>query len=340
MDRGSLLRLPAAMALLLSGFAVLAGAQGIGVNYGMKGDNLPSPAAVVSLCKSRGIDKLRLFYPDTDALQALAGSGISVILGVFNEDLPQLAGDATFAVSWVHANVLPFAADVSFRCIDVGNELIPGNSSASVLPAMRNIDAALQAAGVRIPVTTAISTVPLATSFPPSQGAFSDETVGYLNPILSFLATAGSPLLVNVYPFFAYSGSPGEVRLDYALFTAGGVVVQDGELGYTNMFDAMVDSVRSAVERAGAPGLELVVSETGWPSADDTGATVENAMIYVNNLVRHVNLKQGTPKCPGQEMEVYLFAMFNEDEKPAGSERNFGIFYPDMTEVYHVDFNS
>ncbi|KAH0470451.1 hypothetical protein IEQ34_000174 [Dendrobium chrysotoxum] len=326
--------------LLFSAFAInLAGSQGVGVNYGMKGDNLPSPSQVISLYKSRNITKLRLFDPDANALSALKNSGIGVILGTYNEDLQSLAGDTSAATSWVHTNVAPYASAVDFRCIDVGNEVIPGDSANYVLPAMRNIAAALHAAGFNIPVSTAVSTEVLGTSYPPSQGAFSNEASQVLGPIISFLASNGSPLLVNVYPYFAYSGNPGEVRLDYSLFTASGVVVQDGSLGYSNLFDAMVDSVYSALERLDGSGVDVVVSETGWPSAGgETGATVDNARIYNNNLVKHVNKVAGTPKFPGKQLEVYMFAMFNEDQKPVGTERNFGMFYPDMTEVYHVDF--
>ncbi|KAG0452333.1 hypothetical protein HPP92_024997 [Vanilla planifolia] len=329
----------ATFALLLPFFSFLAEAQGIGVNYGMKGDNLPSPSEVISLYKSRNITKLRLFFPDKEALDVLRGSGIGVILGAYNEDLPQLAENASFATSWVNESVIPYATSVEFRYIDIGNELIPGDSASYVLPAMRNVDAALRNAGVAIPVTTAVSTEVLDTSYPPSQGAFSDDVSQVLTDIVGFLSAKEAPLLVNVYPFFAYAGDPGEVRLDYALFTSGGVVVQDGSLGYSNLFDAMVDSVNAALERAGGGAVEVVVSETGWPSAGgDAGATVDNASTYINNLVKHVKSKAGTPRFPGKEPEVYLFAMFNEDLKPAGTERNFGMYYPDMSEVYHVSF--
>ncbi|KAK8959445.1 hypothetical protein KSP40_PGU017618 [Platanthera guangdongensis] len=77
----------------------------------------------------------------------------------------------------------------------------------------------------------------------------------------------------------------------------------------------------------------LVVSETGWPSAGGGNAsTVDNARAYNNNLISHVNEKTGMPKRPGNDLEVDIFALFNENLKPEGTEQNFGIFYADMTE--------
>ncbi|KAL6839195.1 hypothetical protein ACP4OV_030867 [Aristida adscensionis] len=322
----------------------MSGAEGaIGVNYGMLGNNLPAPEQVISMYKAKNINYVRLFHPDTSVLAALRGSGIGVVLGTLNEDLARLASDASFAASWVAAYVQPFAGAVQFRYINAGNEVIPGEAAAHVLPAMQNLDAALRAAGVAgVAVTTAVATNVLGTSYPPSQGAFSEAAAPVMAPIVSYLASKGAPLLVNVYPYFAYSGSGGEVALGYALLSAGdgagtASTVTDGGVVYTNMFDAIVDAAHAAVEKAGVQGLELVVSETGWPSGGGgAGASVENAAAYNNNVVRHVG--GGTPRRPGKAVETYLFAMFNENQKPEGVEQHFGLFQPDMTEVYHVDF--
>ena len=131
------------------------------------------------------------------------------------------------------------------------------------------------------------------------------------------------------------------MRLDYSLFTANGVVVHDGALGYSNLFDAILDATYSALEKVGGSNVDIVVSETGWPSGGNgVGATLENAKTYNNNVVAHVEKHAGTPKRPGKAIETYLFAMFNENQKPEGTEQNFGLYQPDMTEVYHVDFSS
>ncbi|KAJ0979064.1 hypothetical protein J5N97_014538 [Dioscorea zingiberensis] len=307
----------------------------------MLGDNLPTPAQVVALYKSKNIGKLRLYNPDSGALQALQGSGIQVVLGTLNQDLQQLASTPSYATNWVATNVVPYAQSVNFSYINAGNEVIPGTLANYVYPAMQNLDSALQAANLDIPVTTSVSTEVLGVSYPPSQGAFSQTAGPIMAPIVSYLGKKQTPLLVNVYPYFAYSSDPENVKLDYALFTAQGVVVQDGSLGYNNLFDAIVDSTYSALEKAGQSNVEVVVSETGWPSSGGgNGATIENAKTYNNNVLTHVEGGTGTPKRPGKEIETYLFAMFNENQKPAGTEQNLGLFHPDMTEVYPVDFTS
>ncbi|EEE64222.1 hypothetical protein OsJ_19055 [Oryza sativa Japonica Group] len=225
------------------------GAEGaIGVNYGMLGNNLPSPAQVISMYKAKNINYVRLFHPDTAVLAALRNSGIGVVLGTYNEDLARLASDPSFAASWVSSYVQPFAGAVSFRYINAGNEVIPGDPAANVLPAMRNLDAALKAAGISgIPVTTAVATSVLGVSYPPSQGAFSEAASPYMAPIVAYLASRGAPLLVNVYPYFAYAADAERVQLGYALLSASqSASVTDGGVTYTNMFDAIVDAAHAA----------------------------------------------------------------------------------------------
>lgn len=315
------------------------GTEDIGINYGLLGNNLPPPDQVVALLRSRNIRMVRLFDPNPAVLAALNNSGIAVVLGTLNNDLSMLASDTAFAATWVRTNVIPHVqAGTRFRYIVAGNEVIPGNLAGYVLPAMQSLDAALTAANLKIPVSTAIATGVLGVSFPPSRSVFSDASSAYITGIAGFLALKKTPLLVNVYPYFAYAAESGNVRLDYALFKAPGTVVVDGALNYSNLFDAMVDAIYSALEKAGHPDVGVVVSETGWPSAGGAlGASKENAMTYHNNVVAHVTSRTGTPKRPGKAIESYLFAMFNENLKPIGVEQNFGLYYPNMTEVYHVN---
>ncbi|KAH7307558.1 hypothetical protein KP509_22G065300 [Ceratopteris richardii] len=211
-----------------------------------------------------------------------------------------------------------------------------------VLPAMQNIYAALESMNLhqQVAVSTAHSFSTLKTSYPPSAGAFSDSIANaYMRPVLEFLSRTGSPFLINVYPYFAYKDNPSAVSLEYVLFQDNpGVLDENTQLRYYNMFDAQMDAVYSAISELGFDNITLLVSETGWPSrgdADEPGASVANARLYHDNLVRHVTSMRGTPLRPNVSLDVYLFALFNEDMKPGPtSERNYGLFQPDGTPVY------
>ncbi|MCL7036066.1 hypothetical protein MKW94_026765 [Papaver nudicaule] len=325
-------------AVLLISSNIFAEAGNVGVNYGRRGDNLPSPASVISLLRSKNVDKIRLFSPDSDVLNALRGSGIGVLLCVPNPEVERMANDPDFAGDWIYKNVLVYN-DVQFRYISVGNEM---GASDMILPAMRNVNNALRAAGRMISVSTTIKTDLVVDAVPPSKGRFSDSARNIMTPIVQFIVENRSPLLVNIYPYFAYNLDPQNIQLDYALFTANRVVVTDDGNGlqYRNLFDAITDAIYAAIEKVGGGGVDIVIAESGWPSSENGNiATIPNASTYVNSLISHVSGSSGTPKKPGKSMETYIFALFNENLKDGDrTEQHFGLYFPDMTEVYPVTF--
>ncbi|PWA60893.1 O-Glycosyl hydrolases family 17 protein [Artemisia annua] len=269
------------------------------------------------------------------------------MIGIPNSDLLPFSQFQTNADTWLKNSILPYYPATKITHITVGAEVTeaPDNVSSMVVPAMTNVYNALRKAGLhrKIKVSTTHSLGVLSRSYPPSAGAFNSKHAGFLKPLLEFLADKHSPFLVNLYPYYAYRDSTNNVSLDYALFESSNEVIDPNTgLLYTNMFDAQVDSIYFALMGLNFKTIQVMVTETGWPSKGspkETAATPENAQTYNTNLIRHVINNTGTPAKPGEELDIYIFSLFNENRKPGmDSERNWGLYYPDQTSVYNIDF--
>ncbi|VVB16991.1 unnamed protein product [Arabis nemorensis] len=311
----------------------------VGLNYGLLGDNLPAPPEVINLYKSLNIANIRIFDTNTDVLNAFRGNrDIGVIVGVKNQDLAALATSEDAVNTWFVTNIEPYLADVNITFITVGNEIIPGEIGFHVLAVMKSLTNLVKSRSLPILISTTVAMINLGQSYPPSAGDFTPEARAQLVPVLKFLSQTNTPILVNIYPYFAYTADPVNIRLDYATLDTDAVVVQDGPLSYSNMFDVIFDAFVWAMEKEGLKDLPMVVGETGWPSAGNGNLTTPKiASIYNGNFVKHVESGKGTPKRPNNSIHGFLFATFNENQKPAGTEQNFGLYYPtDMKPVYKL----
>ncbi|CAM6101916.1 unnamed protein product [Calypogeia fissa] len=324
----------------------------VGVNYGQVANDLPSPSEVANFIVEQGIGKVKIYDANTSVIQAFANTQIQLVIGLPNEQLDEMATNTTAAFNWVQENVANYYPATQIVGVAVGNEVLTSapTLAGSLLQAMNNLHSALvnlQLDGV-VKVSTPHSMSILSNSYPPSAGQFNASyAASTLQPLLNFILVTGSYVMVNVYPFFAYSSNPAQVPLNYALFLPSQEVTDPTTgLQYVNLFDAQLDSFYAAMTSLNTEfiNLPVVVTETGWPSMGDPselGADIENAQDYNGNLVKAILSGKGTPMKPNVSIEAYVFALFNENMKPGPtSERNYGLFYPNMQPVYNLNFTS
>jgi len=315
----------------------------IGVSYGTVANNLPSPPQVVALLRNLGVTEVKIYDANHDVLLAFANSGINLSVAIPDKEVPVVADSQAAANGWVQDNIGAFVGATKIDSIGVGNEFIggDGNDASKLLPAMKNIQSALESQGLggSIKVSTPHSfNKVIGPSFPPSATAFQDENL--MRGILEFLRQKQSPFMINIYPFFAYRG-PGNISLDFALFNANAAPVNDNGRTYSNLFDAQVDAVFAAMDRLGYDDVPLTITESGWASGGGgPGADVASARTYNNNLVQHV-LRSGTPLRPNVRIPTYIFALFNENLKGGDpTENNFGLFFPNQQPVYDINLSA
>ncbi|XP_057455970.1 glucan endo-1,3-beta-glucosidase 14-like isoform X1 [Lotus japonicus] len=331
--------------LIISDSFVQIHGLGFGINYGQIANNLPSATRVAVLIKSMNVSRIKLYDADPNVLIAFSKSNVEFAVGLGNEHLQNMTNPSK-AQAWIQNHVQPHLSQTKITCITVGNEVSNSNDTnlmQNLLPAMQNVHGALVNLGLDqlVSVTTAHSFNIIANSYPPSNGVFRQDLMQYIQPLLEFLSQINSPFLINAYPFFAYKDNPDEVPLNYALFQPNqGMVDSKTNLHYDNMLYAQIDAVYAAIKAVGYSNIEVRISETGWPSKgdpDEIGATPQNALLYNGNLMRRIEKKEGTPANPSVPIDIYVFALFNENMKPGpASERNYGLYYPDGNPVYNI----
>ncbi|KAL1099760.1 hypothetical protein V6Z11_D05G182600 [Gossypium hirsutum] len=284
----------------------------VGVNLGTDVSDLLSATDLVSFLQVQKISHIRLYDANQDILKALAKTKIRVIISVPNNQLLAIGSSNTTAASWIDRYVVAYYPETLITGIAVGDEVLTTvpSSAPLLLPAIQSLYGALVAAN--------------------------------LHTQIKFLSRTGSPLMMNLYPYYVFMENKGVVPLDNSLFKpltpSKEMVDPNTLLHYTNVLDAMIDAAYVSMKNLNVTDVVVLVTESGWPSKGDSKepyATKDNADTYNSNLIKHVLDRSGTPLHPEITSSVYIYELFNEDlRSPPVSEANWGLFYSNSTPVY------
>ncbi|KAG2541482.1 glucan endo-1,3-beta-glucosidase 9-like [Panicum virgatum] len=337
--------------LLLLPFLAVApppAASAVGVNWGFASSHpLPAAQVVQGLLLPNSVPRVRLAAASSDALSALAGTGVAVTVGVPDALLRPLASSTKAAAAWVHDNITRYASSVRFEYIAVGDEpflLSHGQHfQPFVVPAAANIKKALTAAKlstkIKVVVPCSADTYQNASMLP-SKASFRPDVNKTMGELLSFLSNNSSPFMVELDPFLSFQRHKN-LSLDYYLFQLMSHPVKDGQNKYDNYFDASIDAVVTALTNAGFSDMDIIVGRAGWPTDGAVNATPAIAQSFMIGLVNHLAKKSGTPLRPKvPPVETYLFSLLDEDQRNTtngGYERHHGIFTFDGQAKYYAN---
>ncbi|KAM7490696.1 hypothetical protein LguiA_033617 [Lonicera macranthoides] len=318
--------------------------NGIGANWGTQATHPLPESTVVKLLKDNGFQKVKLFDADSATLNALAGSGLEVMVGIPNEMLPSLANSVESAERWVQKNVSAHVSSnsLNIKYVAVGNEpflaAYNGSFLDSTYPALQNIQAALIKAGLGSQVKV---TVPLnadvyqSSTNLPSTGDFRPDIHDLMIQIIKFLSDNAAPFTINIYPFISLYNDPN-FPVDYAFFDGYSSSINDNGQVYNNVFDANYDTLVWSLQKNGYGNMSIIVGEIGWPTDGDINANIKYAQRFNQGFMSHV--AKGTPMRPGP-VDAYLFSLIDEDAKsiqPGNFERHWGVFNYDGTPKYNL----
>ncbi|XP_028782939.1 glucan endo-1,3-beta-glucosidase 1-like [Neltuma alba] len=318
----------------------------VGFNIGTDVSNLLSPSDLVAFLQLQKITHVRLYDADPDTLKALARTNIRVVVGVPNNQLLAIGSSNTTAISWIKRNIVAYYPATLVTGISVGDEVLTTipSSAPILLPAIQSLYDALVASNLhnQITISTPHAASIILDPFPPSQAFFNQSLVSVILPLLQFLSKTGSPLMMNLYPYYVFMQNRKVVPLDNSLFKpltpSKEMVDPNTLLHYTNVLDAMIDAAYFSMKNLNVTDVVVLVTETGWPSKGDSKepyATKDNADTYNSNLIKHVYDRSGTPLHPETTSSVYIYELFNEDlRSPPLSEANWGLFYGNTTPAY------
>ncbi|KAG0471474.1 hypothetical protein HPP92_016020 [Vanilla planifolia] len=333
----------AAFLLSLSLFPQAADAT-LGVNWGTMTYHRLPPKTVARLLKDNKITKVKLFDADPYTMDTLAGTGIEVMVAVNNLLLFPMNDYAT-AKAWVAANITQYRTQSPESATNPSSKNTTAASPTLHSPRSRTSKGALDEAGLGDEVK---ATVPLNADiyYPPfkpvpSAGKWRDDVADLMSDIVKFYNQTGAPFTVNIYPFFSLYINPN-FPADFAFFDGKAAPLVDGDFSYTNVFDANYDTLLAALRSEDCGDVPIIVGEVGWPTDGDVHANPTIAGRFYAGLTRKMAKRSGTPQKPKQDIDVYLFGLFDEEAKstlPGDFERSWGIFTTDGRAKFPIDLS-
>ncbi|CAA0812794.1 O-Glycosyl hydrolases family 17 protein [Striga hermonthica] len=315
----------------------------IGINWGRQNAQRLVPSMVVDVLLQNQVPAARVYSTQEDVLEAFAWSGINLTVTIF--DITKVSNEND-SQAWVQ-NRIHWLDDASIRHVYLGNHaFIKGINNSTIqtmaVEAVRNLQAALDDAGhgdIKVTLPSPIQILK-GNITKPSEAELKDSIRDEFGRFLKLLQESGAHLAIELFPIdimlwlgiddpsFAYADG----RSTHVVTDVHGAV-------YTNVFEFAHDAFAWAIEKAGAPDVEIVVSHIGWPTDGYSSASVANAERFYKTLLPLVTSGRGTPKRPGKPIKIFVHALTDENKNPDTIPygRHWGIYRSNGEPKYRID---
>jgi len=282
-------------------------------------------------------DQLAIDPTSEAVLQYAQANGIEILLGTRNVVATEILQTAAGAAAYVAA-IEPYLAAGVIKVIVPGNEVndrLQANIDPEIFArAVTNLRGALTAAGFPdTPISVTLQYGGL-TSYPPGGATFQDSpTARSMEPYIAAVRSVNTQpfVFVNIHPSYTVEDVVNRVPStaswfpEFGLFTStvDPATNDPKEAPYWSLLDLQYNTVLTAMGNAGINGVQVFLSESGWPSAGGGPYTTQaNQASYLDGLVNSWVLPGGVP--------TFLFEAFDEPTRDVG-QRSWGLRTADGT---------
>ena len=288
-------------------------------------------------------DQLTIDPTSEAVLQYAQANGIEILLGTRNVVASELLQTAAGAATYVAA-IRPYLAAGVIKVIVPGNEVndrLRANIDPEIFArAVQNLRGALAAAGFpNTPISVSLQYGGL-TSYPPGGATFQDSpTARSMQPYIAAVRSVNTQpfVFVNIHPSYTVEDVVSRFPSTASWFPMFGLFTSTvdpatndpKEAPYWNLMDLQYNTVLTAMGNAGINGMQVFLSESGWPSAGvGPYTTPANEASYLDGLVNAWVLPQARGGDRG--VPTFLFEAFDEPTRDVG-QRSWGLRTVDGT---------
>ncbi|KAL0391534.1 UNVERIFIED_CONTAM: Glucan endo-1,3-beta-glucosidase 5 [Sesamum latifolium] len=282
---------------------------------------------VVDLLLQNEIRHLKVFSVSDNVLEAFAGGQIAITVTLPNEALKHIVNTGV-ATYWLQQKIRKhLMKNINIATLHVGSQpfstFYRTETYDNAVDTLKIIQQALRINGYENVVATTphFTDVLMPGIMKPSEADFRPNLKEKMVEFVRVLNDSNAPFVMDIFPIHFVAENKWDIEFAF-LDNKSNFSIEDNGHVYTNVFEFVYDSFVTAITKAGAPNVKVMVGQIGWPTDGYPGANVANAERFFREFIPFVKGNKGTPLRPGISIDVYIHSLVDENL----SRINLGAF--------------